>query len=109
MKTTTAFPKRTAAAGTPAQTVGAAPAAGAAETALRGLLSKELWPQRTVLYVREVAATLHITEQHVTNLITEGRLTAVNIGNGLKSRGKNREYWRIPVSAWDAYIIENAS
>jgi hypothetical protein len=83
---------------------------GKHEAALRGLLSKELWPQRTVLYVREVAATLHITEQHVANLISEGRLRAVNIRNGVKTRRSNsRDYWRIPVSAWDAYILENAS
>ena len=80
------------------------------ERALGGLLSKALWPGRTVLNVREVAATLHITEQHVANLIAEGRLRAINIGNGVKTRRSNaRDFWRIPVSAWDAYILENAS
>jgi len=86
-----------------------------AELALRGLRADQLWAGRTVLYVREVASALHVTEQHVINLITEGRLRAINIGNGLKSRDRRkasktaREYWRIPVSAWNAYILENAS
>ena len=90
-------------------------AAPADERALRGVLSQELWAGRTVLYVREIARALHVTEQHVVNLITEGRLRAINVGNGLKSgdrpKGSKtaREYWRIPVSAWDAYILENAS
>ena len=85
------------------------------EPALRGLHAEQLWAGRTVLYVREVARALHVTEQHVINLITEGRLRAINVGNGLKSADRPkgsktaREYWRIPVSAWDAYILENAS
>lgn len=75
--------------------------------ALSAVLSPELWEGRAVLSVREVAGALHVTEQHVVNLITEGRLKAVNVGNG---PGKNpRASWRIPVSAWDAYIRENAS
>jgi len=84
-------------------------AAPADERALRGVLSQELWAGRTVLYVREIARALHVTEQHVVNLITEGRLRAINVGNGVSSSKATRDYWRIPVGAWDAYIQENAS
>jgi len=84
-----------------------APPAYKEEAALRGVRSDRLWPGRTVLYVREVAQALHVTEQHVINLITEGRLRAVNIANGLKKT--RREHWRIPVTAWDLFIQENAS
>ena len=37
---------------------------------------------RTVLYVAEVAMKLRVTEQHVLDLIEEGKLQAINIGGG---------------------------
>lgn len=55
-------------------------------------------PERRVLMVAEVAAKLRITEQHVIDLIDEGRLRAVNIG------GNDRRYWRIPVEAYVEYL-----
>jgi excisionase family DNA binding protein len=55
-------------------------------------------PERRVLMVAEVAAKLRITEQHVIDLIDEGRLRAVNIG------GNGRRYWRVPVEAYLDYL-----
>jgi excisionase family DNA binding protein len=60
-----------------------------------------LFPGRTVLYVSEVAEKLNVTEQHVLNLIEEGKLLAVNIGIG------GRKFWRIPVEAYEKYLQEN--
>lgn len=55
-------------------------------------------PERRVLVVAEVAAKLRITEQHVIDLIDEGKIQAVNIG------GNGRKYWRIPVEAYNAFL-----
>lgn len=64
------------------------------------------FPGRSTLYVHEVASALNITNQHVIDLITEGKIQAVNIA------GKNqtaREYWRVPVSEYDKYLKENSN
>jgi fibrillarin-like rRNA methylase len=61
-------------------------------------------PGRTVLYLFEVAEKLGITEQHVADLIAEGKLQAINIA------GKNctaRQFYRVPVEAYEAYIRQN--
>lgn len=57
---------------------------------------------RTVLTVREVAARLHCTPQHVCELIASQTLTAVNIGTG-----KRRMAARIPVEAFRDFIIRS--
>jgi hypothetical protein len=80
-----------------------------AELALRGFLSSQLWAGRTVIEVRQAACALQVSEQHVMNLIRVGRLRAINIGNGLTRRAEKRGYWRIPASAWDAFVRENAT
>ena len=59
---------------------------------------------RTVLYVFEIAARLNVTEQHVIDLIDEGRLRAVNVG-GTGARG--RRHYRIPVEAWEHFVRAN--
>jgi excisionase family DNA binding protein len=46
---------------------------------------------RTVLCVAEVAMKMRVTEQHVLDLIEEGKIQAINIGGG------GRNFWRIPV------------
>ena len=56
---------------------------------------------RTVLYVFEVAHKLGITEQHVIDLIEEGKIRALNIA-GKNSIG--RRYYRIPIEAYEDYI-----
>jgi hypothetical protein len=58
---------------------------------------------RTVLYVTEVAMKLRETEQHVLDLIEEGKLQAINIGGG------GRNFWRIPVKAYKAFLSANHS
>lgn len=63
---------------------------------------KLLFPGRSVLYVSEVAEKLEVTEQHVLNLIDEGKLRALNIGIGTQ-----RKFWRIPVEAYEAYVAAN--
>lgn len=50
---------------------------------------------RTVLYVAEFAARLRVSEEHVIDLIEEGKVHAVNIS------GKH-EYLRVPAAAVDA-------
>jgi excisionase family DNA binding protein len=53
-----------------------------------------------VLYVQEVVRHLRITRQHVTRLIEDGSLGAINVNI---RRGK-RNCWRIPVEAFDAFL-----
>jgi hypothetical protein len=87
------------------------------ERTLAGLKAHTLFPQRTTLYVAEVARVLSVTEQQVIDLIHEYRdtdgtsgLAAVNIASGrqttINPRGNRspRAHWRIPVSAFDAFI-----
>lgn len=83
-----------------------APAPPQDELPLASVLSHAVFPGRTVLYVHEVAEALACTIQHVIDLIDEGRLRAINIaGAGNKT---NRSCWRVPVSAFDAFIRDSA-
>ncbi len=73
------------------------------EQALATVLSHKVFPGRNSLYVHEVANGLQITVPHVISLIQEGLLDAVEVtGRGNKTA---REHWRVPVSAYDAYIL----
>jgi len=56
------------------------------------------FPGRTVLYVREVAEKLRVTDRHVTNLIEAGQLRALNVATGAKKS------WRIPVPWYRDYV-----
>ena len=51
----------------------------------------------------KVAMKLRVTEQHVLDLIEEGKLQAINIGGG------GRNFWRIPVEAYKAFLNANPS
>jgi excisionase family DNA binding protein len=63
------------------------------------------FPQdRTVLAVGEVARRMRVSEQHVINLIENGRLRAVNLGASSSARWP---YYRIPIEAWESYVKEN--
>ena len=62
-----------------------------------------LFAGRTTLYVSEVAEKLRITEQHVRNLIDEGKLLAINVGTN------ERKFWRIPVEEYDRFLKKNFS
>jgi len=57
-----------------------------------------------MLYVFEVAARLRVSQQHVVNLIEEGKLRALNIGG---ANPKGRRCYRIPVEAWETFVREN--
>jgi len=53
--------------------------------------------------VEEVAARLGVTAQHISDLISEGKLQAVNVGGGSK------KFWRIPIEAFEAFIRQRHS
>jgi hypothetical protein len=87
------------------------------ELQLSSIAAHALFPGRTVLYVAEVAKALQMDQRQVVDLIeeyrdTEGKsgLAAINIGSGLKREGFDRgnktprNYWRVPVSAFDAFV-----
>ncbi len=56
---------------------------------------------RTVISVVELAGRLRVSKQHVTNLIEEGKLRALDIG---ATNGTGRRRYRIPVESWEAYV-----
>ncbi|MCI0351227.1 MAG: helix-turn-helix domain-containing protein, partial [Acidobacteriales bacterium] len=60
-------------------------------------------PDRRILYVREIALKLRVTEQHVSDLIEEGKLQAVNVA------GSGRKSWRIPVESYEAFLRQRDS
>ncbi|HSM84597.1 MAG TPA: helix-turn-helix domain-containing protein [Candidatus Limnocylindrales bacterium] len=62
-----------------------------------------LFPGRKSLYVSEVAERLGATDQHVINLIDEGKLGAIDIGNG------SRKFYRIPVTEWERFLKRRAT
>lgn len=80
------------------------------ELALSAIKAHALFPGRSTLYVSEVCKALSMSENQVIDLIESGQLAAVDISSGLKKDGiKNgnktpRAYWRIPVSAFDAFV-----
>lgn len=59
---------------------------------------------RTCLRVEEVADKLGVSARHVVSLIEGGRIRALNLGAG---GSVGRRYYRIPVEAWEAYVVEN--
>lgn len=82
------------------------------ELALSSVRAHALFPGRTTLYVHEVVRALSLSENQVIDLIESGDLAAVNIASGLQSAGNPngsktpRKYWRIPVSAFDAFVAQ---
>lgn len=74
-------------------------------SSLTSVLAHGRFPGRSVLSVSEVAAALEVTERHIIDLIDEGRLAGINIS----ASGSGRKHWRIPVSAYDAFINANKS
>jgi excisionase family DNA binding protein len=53
---------------------------------------------KLMLKVREAAKKLRVADQHILDLIEEGKLQAINVG------GHTRKFWRIPIEAWALYI-----
>ncbi len=85
----------------------AAPNAAQPEQALSSMKAHRLFPNRTSLYVHEVANALEISVQQTISLINEGLLIAIEItGRGNKT---SREHWRIPVGEFDAYVQRRRS
>ena len=62
-----------------------------------------LFPGRKMLYVGEVAERLQVDEQHVRDLIEEGKLHAIDAGGG------GRKFWRIPVTSWERFMKARSS
>ncbi len=56
------------------------------------------FPGRSTLYVHEVAQLLSVTTQHITNVIEEGKLHAINVGTS------SRKFWRIPLESLAEFI-----
>ena len=83
------------------------------ELALTSVMSHAVFAGRTSLGVGEVAKTLHCTKDHIYDLISEGKIKAVNIGGDPVVAGgtnaTNRKFWRIPVSAYDQFVKDNQS
>lgn len=52
----------------------------------------------THMTIKQVATELQVSVMQVHNLITDGLLSAINVGRGEK------HYWRIPRSAFDKYV-----
>lgn len=59
--------------------------------------------ERKVLAVAEVAARLDVTEQHIHDLIDEGKLQAIDVGGGSK------RFWRIPREAYEKFLADRHS
>ncbi len=86
------------------------------ELALSSVAAHRLFATRSTIYVHEVARALSISEQQVIDLIVSGDLVAINIsanrGAGQPSaemtpearRRVSRTHWRVPVSAYDAFL-----
>jgi excisionase family DNA binding protein len=58
---------------------------------------------RAVLLIAECANKLGVTDQHILNLIEEGKLSAIDVGGG------SRHFYRVPVAAWEDFLKRRAS
>jgi hypothetical protein len=61
-------------------------------------------PDRRVLMPAEIAARLKCDVRHVYDLITEGKLQAVNISGA--NNLTDRRCLRVPVEAWKTFVKE---
>ena len=59
---------------------------------------------RQMLYPHEIAQKLRCTVRHVLDLITEGKLRAINIAG---VNATDRRFIRIPIESWEKYVREN--
>ena len=75
-------------------------------THFESLRASRLFPGRINLYVHEVARALNTTEKHVIALTQCGEMGYIDIG---KSSNKSmRQFRRIPVCEFDAYILRRS-
>lgn len=95
---------------------GAIPDTRQEELALASVRAHALFPGRVTLYLHEVAKALSISERQVVDLIVCGDLLAIGISAN-RGAGKpstemtaaerqrvTRNHWRVPVSAFDAFV-----
>ncbi len=61
------------------------------------------FPERTVLYLWEVAQKLGGTVQHYLNLIDTGELVAIDTGS--RANGKTRRMLRIPIEEYHNFVV----
>ncbi len=61
------------------------------------------FPDRTTLGVPEIAEKLMVSTKHITNLIEDGELNAVNTSKDTKNKRAN---YRIPVEAYNEFITQ---
>jgi excisionase family DNA binding protein len=59
---------------------------------------------RNALRIEEVAERLAVTSRHVSHLIEEGTLQAVDVRSGLAGREKQRPCWRIPIESYREFV-----
>jgi len=67
------------------------------------IISDLLFPGRTVLNLTECSAKLGVSKQHLLDLIDEGVLGGINIGNG------KVKHYRIPVKEWERFLASRSS
>ena len=73
------------------------------ELPLSAVLTHTLFPGRTALRCEEVAHAVGVKPRHIRNLCADGTIIgAFSISNDRNE--KRVGYWRIPVSAYDAWI-----
>ena len=65
-----------------------------------------IFPGRATLYVHEAARILSVSRRHVTDLIEEGNLIAINVAGQNTSA---RKFWRIPVESLAAFLRKRNS
>jgi excisionase family DNA binding protein len=58
---------------------------------------------KTFFYPQEVARRLRVTEQHVLDLIDDGRLPGTNVGR------RNRKFWRIACEDYERFVRVNTT
>jgi excisionase family DNA binding protein len=56
-----------------------------------------------MLTVLEAASRLGVSDAHVLNFIEDGRLEAIDVGDG------SRKHWRVPVAAFEKFLAARSS
>lgn len=57
-----------------------------------------------MMTVQEAAGRLGVSENQVLKLIEEGRLEAIDVGDGGK-----RKHWRVPLAAYEKFLADRSS
>ena len=78
------------------------------ELPLSSVLAHAVFPGRSSLYCHEVAHVTRTTPQHIRNLCMNGTIRGAFSISGRANEVKTG-FWRIPVSAYDAWIVDNSN